>query len=243
MLFWGRRVIWPPSRTPRGMLCLQTRGRKGPVVRSLKYFSAPTNYLASFQNYEQLEQHFKKQHFPCTHPACLEQKFVVFTTMLDLQGHQVEVHGEQMSSRDRRDARRVDTSFVFGMESGRGGRGGRGGYRGDSGARPHINEPRGPPNGGRAREPPPHAAIQPPPQPGPPPGSAPSAPTPRGGSRRAAFGASLTVDGANTSDGTSTPAASQQEVARPTPPRTPDPNVDPETAEYVEHVTLGPSLT
>ncbi|KAG9083768.1 hypothetical protein FS749_005747 [Ceratobasidium sp. UAMH 11750] len=147
--------------------------------------------------------------------------------MLDLQGHQVEVHGEQMSNRDRRDARRVETSFTFGS-GGRGGRGGpRGGYRGEMGGRPHANEPPGPPQppssgGGRA---PPNAAMQPPPQPGPPPGSA-----PHGGSRRAAFGSSLTVDAPAGSAGSSAPAP-PQEVSRPTPTRTPEPNADPETLE------------
>lgn len=41
----------------------------------------------------------------------------------------------------------------------------------------------------------------------------------------------MTVDGAGASSSASTPAASQQESSRPTPTRTPEPNVDPETAE------------
>ncbi|KAG8684558.1 hypothetical protein FRC09_015310, partial [Ceratobasidium sp. 395] len=77
-----------------------------------------------------------------------------------------------------------------------------------------------------ARDQPPHAAIQPPPQPGPPPGSA-----PRGGSRRAAFGSSLTVEAPSGSAGPSGPTTPQPEVSRPTPTRTPEPNVDPETLE------------
>ncbi|KAJ1307966.1 hypothetical protein OPQ81_002043 [Rhizoctonia solani] len=163
-----------------------------------------------FRNYEQLEQHFKEKHYPCTHPTCLEQKFVVFSTRLDLQGHQVDTHGGQMSSRDRRDARRIDVAFGSGNRGGRGrGGGGRGGRtQGSEGTE------------NRTREPPsPQASTQPPPQPVPPPGR---------GTRRAAFGASLTVEGSGAPGGTST---SQQEPPRPSPTRTPDPDIDPETLE------------
>ncbi|CAE6505758.1 unnamed protein product [Rhizoctonia solani] len=159
-----------------------------------------------FRNYEQLEQHFKDKHYPCIHPTCLEQKFVVFSTQLDLQGHQVGAHGEQMSSRDRRDARRIDVAFGSGNRGGRGRGGGRGGHA-------QVSER----TEDRAREPPPQAATQPPPQPAPPPSR---------GSRRAAFGASLTVEGSGAQNVASTP---QQEPPRPT--RTPDPNVDPEILE------------
>ncbi|ELU44184.1 cytoplasmic protein [Rhizoctonia solani AG-1 IA] len=161
-------------------------------------------FVCNFRNYEQLEQHFKERHYPCTHPTCLEQKFVVFATQLDLQGHQVDVHGEQMSSRDRRDARRVDLAFSSGTRGGRG-----------RGGRVQVNET----TESRAREPPAQATTQPPPQPGPPPGR---------GSRRAAFGASLTVGGPSAQNGS---PASQQGPPRPPPSRTPDPDVDPETLE------------
>ena len=42
-----------------------------------------------------------KQHFLCTPRVCLDQKFVVFGTEMDLEGHMVEAHGAEMSSRDR----------------------------------------------------------------------------------------------------------------------------------------------
>ncbi|CAE6363209.1 unnamed protein product [Rhizoctonia solani] len=158
-----------------------------------------------FRNYEHLEEHFKEQHYPCTHSTCLEQKFVVFATQLDLQGHQVDVHGEQMSSRDRRDARRIDVAFGSGTRGSGRGRGGR------------MQTSEATEN--RAREPPAHNTTQPPPQPGPPPGR---------GSRRAAFGASLTVEGYSAQNGASN---SQQAPPRPSPTRTPDPDVDPETLE------------
>ena len=42
-----------------------------------------------------------KQHFLCTRRVCLDQKFVVFGTEMDLEGHMVEAHDAEMSSRDR----------------------------------------------------------------------------------------------------------------------------------------------
>lgn len=43
----------------------------------------------------------------------MAQKFVVFTSELDLKAHMVEKHGESMSSKDLKDARRVDANFAF----------------------------------------------------------------------------------------------------------------------------------
>ena len=54
-----------------------------------------------------------KEHHPCKQRACLEQKFVVFGTDMDLKGHMVEVHRAEMSSRDRRDVRRLETDFEY----------------------------------------------------------------------------------------------------------------------------------
>lgn len=68
--------------------------------------------------------------------VCQAQKFVVFDSELDLKAHQVEVHGADMSSRGRRDARRVAAEFEF--EDGVGG--GRRGRR-DRGDREQEREP------------------------------------------------------------------------------------------------------
>ncbi|KII88284.1 hypothetical protein PLICRDRAFT_29860 [Plicaturopsis crispa FD-325 SS-3] len=127
-----------------------------------------------FQNYETLEKHFTNAHHPCTQTQCAARKFVVFNSDLDLRAHMVEEHGMDMSSRDKKDARRIQAGFEF-EEVGVGGRRGRGG-RGD---REHE------------REPPPH---QPPAAPAP----GPSRPT--GGRRREGFGATLTVDGGSSSN-------------------------------------------
>ncbi|KAK8854623.1 hypothetical protein IAR55_003362 [Kwoniella newhampshirensis] len=64
-----------------------------------------------FQNYLKLEQHFNQDHFPCTQPSCLEKKFVVFPTDLDLRAHMVSEHSEQMSARDRAQARQLPVDF------------------------------------------------------------------------------------------------------------------------------------
>ncbi|KAG1756876.1 uncharacterized protein EDB91DRAFT_1094923 [Suillus paluster] len=71
-----------------------------------------------FQNYEALEQHFDQAHFACSKPACQAQKFVVFGSAIDLKAHQVEVHGAEMSSRDKKNTQRVEAAFEFGDASG-----------------------------------------------------------------------------------------------------------------------------
>ncbi|KAF9220168.1 hypothetical protein BS17DRAFT_715431 [Gyrodon lividus] len=117
-----------------------------------------------FQNYESMEQHFAQAHFVCTNSVCQAQKFVVFGSALDLKAHQVEVHGADMSSRDKKDARRVQADFEFEDAGGSSRRG-----RRDRGDRE------------REREPPPTQNI---------PQAAPRA-VPR---RREAFGGHLTTE-------------------------------------------------
>ena len=46
----------------------------------------PVYYL----NYDTLEDHFRKDHFLCADKECLERKFVVFESEMDMQGHQLE---------------------------------------------------------------------------------------------------------------------------------------------------------
>jgi hypothetical protein len=59
------------------------------------------------------EKHFNTAHHPCPQPDCLAHKFVVFDTPIDLKAHMVEDHGADMSSRDKKDARRLQTNFTF----------------------------------------------------------------------------------------------------------------------------------
>ncbi|WVQ72092.1 hypothetical protein IAR50_001637 [Cryptococcus sp. DSM 104548] len=77
-----------------------------------------------FENYIRLEQHWRDDHYPCTQPQCIEDRFVVFGSELDLRAHMMEVHGNQMSARDRAQARTLQLDFS--RPSGEGNAGGRG---------------------------------------------------------------------------------------------------------------------
>lgn len=69
-----------------------------------------------YANYESLENHFKSDHAMCLYPQCLEKKFVVFDSDIDLKAHEVEVHGESLSGLQRSmqtDARRLDINFQY----------------------------------------------------------------------------------------------------------------------------------
>jgi hypothetical protein len=66
-----------------------------------------------FVNYEQLERHFQTDHFPCGAAECLEQKFVVFESEIDLKAHVMEVHMGRASKQELRDVRRVEVNFQY----------------------------------------------------------------------------------------------------------------------------------
>lgn len=63
-----------------------------------------------YVNYDALEQHFRKDHFMCPDRECLEKKFVVFDSEMDLKAHQLESHPNGLTKDALRDARRVDMS-------------------------------------------------------------------------------------------------------------------------------------
>jgi len=65
---------------------------------------------AYYRNYDHLEGHFRKDHFLCPDKECLDRKFVVFESEMDLQAHQVEAHPGGLSKDALKDARRVDLS-------------------------------------------------------------------------------------------------------------------------------------
>lgn len=122
----------------------------------------------------------------------------------------VDEHGGDMTSRDKKDARRIQAEFEF-EEVGTGGRHGRRdrGYR------------------DRDREPPPHHRNQQQEPPAAPPPPAPAGVTrpPGPGRRREGFGANLTVEGStNSSPNNNTPEHSR-------PPSPPRGDVDPAVAE------------
>ncbi|KAI1773914.1 hypothetical protein F4818DRAFT_85669 [Hypoxylon cercidicola] len=67
-----------------------------------------------YRDYTALEEHFKKDHFPCSDHICLEKKFVVFGSEIDLKAHQLSEHANSLSKDVRRDARLVDmASFDY----------------------------------------------------------------------------------------------------------------------------------
>ncbi|KAL7417910.1 hypothetical protein BDY24DRAFT_437416 [Mrakia frigida] len=173
-----------------------------------------------FQNYAKVEEHFRTDHFPCYAASCLEKKFVVFSSDMDLKVHQVSEHADQMSARDLALARRIEVQMSFEdvqvngnrnnpsnwstpNQGGRGGRGGGGGGRG------------GPPagRGGASssmhggREMAPHQAQAS--------GSRSATPVGEVGGRRSGFAGGLTMDDPSSSRATGNGGQQQQQQARP----------------------------
>eukprot|EP01103_Thecamoeba_quadrilineata_P000358 TRINITY_DN10300_c0_g1_i1.p1 TRINITY_DN10300_c0_g1~~TRINITY_DN10300_c0_g1_i1.p1 ORF type:complete len:794 (+),score=132.35 TRINITY_DN10300_c0_g1_i1:57-2384(+) len=68
-----------------------------------------------FKNYSTLENHFRTNHHLCLEPECLEKKFVVFDSEIDLKGHQVNVHFKErkMSQSEKRIAQTLHFDFEF----------------------------------------------------------------------------------------------------------------------------------
>ncbi|KAL8826167.1 MAG: hypothetical protein Q9170_007506 [Blastenia crenularia] len=86
-----------------------------------------------YVDYDSLEQHFRKDHFLCADKECMEKKFVVFDSELDLKAHQLQTHPNGLSKDARRDARLVDISgfdYRTPYQDPRGGRRDRQGGRG-----------------------------------------------------------------------------------------------------------------
>ncbi|KAI1761924.1 hypothetical protein GGR53DRAFT_522048 [Hypoxylon sp. FL1150] len=61
-----------------------------------------------YRDYNALEEHFRKDHYLCSDRECLEKKFVVFGSEMDLKAHQLSDHSGSLSKDVRRDARLVD---------------------------------------------------------------------------------------------------------------------------------------
>ncbi|GIL70992.1 hypothetical protein Vretifemale_1638 [Volvox reticuliferus] len=59
--------------------------------------------------------HFSKEHHPCPHPACLERKFVVFSTEYELKAHFASEHGDEvkMSAAQRRQALTIPLQLQY----------------------------------------------------------------------------------------------------------------------------------
>ncbi|CAK7219879.1 hypothetical protein SCUCBS95973_003970 [Sporothrix curviconia] len=75
-----------------------------------------------YRNYNELEKHFRKDHYICADRECLEKKFVVFEAELDLKAHQLSEHGNTLSKDVRRDVQVVSMAdFDLGRNGGGGG--------------------------------------------------------------------------------------------------------------------------
>ncbi|GAA5811864.1 hypothetical protein MFLAVUS_005310 [Mucor flavus] len=71
-----------------------------------------------YANYDSLEKHFKQDHYLCIYKECLDNKFVVFDSDIDLKAHEVETHGNGLSRQQRAkqsEARRVDVNLNYGQ--------------------------------------------------------------------------------------------------------------------------------
>ena len=94
-----------------------------------------------YVDYDSLERHFGKDHFLCADQECLDKKFVVFESEMDLKAHQLESHPNGLSKDARRDARRVDISafdYRTPHQDSRGGRREREGRRNGPGRDPNT---------------------------------------------------------------------------------------------------------
>lgn len=60
-----------------------------------------------YRDYDALEKHFHKDHFLCLDRECLEKKFVVFDSEIDLKAHQLSEHAGSLSKDVRRDTQLV----------------------------------------------------------------------------------------------------------------------------------------
>lgn len=103
-----------------------------------------------YVDYQSLEQHFRKDHFQCPDRECLEKKFVVFDSEMDLKAHQIEAHPNGLTKDALRDARRVDMREFQVHERYQPQRGERGGRRGGRGRDERGGQDRG---RGRGRDP------------------------------------------------------------------------------------------
>jgi hypothetical protein len=66
-----------------------------------------------YANYDSLEKHFKKEHFLCQYKECLDNKFVVFESDIDLKAHEVKEHGNTLSRQQRAKQSRVEVNLNY----------------------------------------------------------------------------------------------------------------------------------
>uniref|UniRef100_V5EZI6 RING-type E3 ubiquitin transferase n=1 Tax=Kalmanozyma brasiliensis (strain GHG001) TaxID=1365824 RepID=V5EZI6_KALBG len=77
-----------------------------------------------YRDYDMLEKHFRKDHWLCENKTCLDEKFQVFENEMDFKAHQLDRHGNELSTREKREALRIEANFSYddgGVESSRSG--------------------------------------------------------------------------------------------------------------------------
>ncbi|KAI3749151.1 hypothetical protein L2E82_19758 [Cichorium intybus] len=66
-----------------------------------------------YKNYDDLEIHFRQEHFLCEDEACLSKKFIVFTSEAEMKRHNALEHGGRMSRSKRNAVLQLPTSFTY----------------------------------------------------------------------------------------------------------------------------------
>ncbi|XP_047334010.1 E3 ubiquitin-protein ligase HEL2-like [Impatiens glandulifera] len=66
-----------------------------------------------YKNYDDLEVHFRREHFLCEDEVCLSKKFMVFQSEAEIKRHNTIEHGGRMSRSQRSAALQIPTSFRF----------------------------------------------------------------------------------------------------------------------------------
>ncbi|XP_039001216.1 E3 ubiquitin-protein ligase hel2-like [Hibiscus syriacus] len=66
-----------------------------------------------YKNYDDLELHFRRDHYLCEDEACLAKKFIVFQSEAELKRHNTIEHGGRMSRAQRSAALQIPTSFRY----------------------------------------------------------------------------------------------------------------------------------
>ncbi|KNA19590.1 hypothetical protein SOVF_059880 [Spinacia oleracea] len=66
-----------------------------------------------FKDYDDLENHFRHDHFLCEDEACLVKKFIVFQSESEIKRHNALEHGGRMSRSKRNAVLQIPTSFRY----------------------------------------------------------------------------------------------------------------------------------
>ncbi|KAI9181990.1 hypothetical protein LWI28_020850 [Acer negundo] len=66
-----------------------------------------------YKNYDDLELHFRREHFLCEDEACLAKKFIVFQSESEMKRHNAIEHGGRLSRAKRNAVLQIPTSFRY----------------------------------------------------------------------------------------------------------------------------------